>query len=133
MNSSAQTDAIHQVEKVRNRIAIFLVGSFVGALITFTFVGIPADNKDIITYMVGQLSGMATMALGFYFVNKIGQDAADAKRMENTGKALEAIQAVAANTGAPTAPDAEAAAAAAAQQTADAAQDEAAAIAGERG
>lgn len=91
--------AIEQIERVRNRIAVFVVGAFVGALVSFTFKAIPAENKDIITYMVGQLSGMATMALGFYFVNKIGQDAADAKRADNTGKALEAITTVAQNAG----------------------------------
>lgn len=94
-------DALHTIEKVRNRIAIFLVGAFVGALVVFTFVGIPKDNKDIVTYMVGQLSGMATMALGFYFTNKIGQDAIDAKRSDTTGKLADAVVAVAAGSGGP--------------------------------
>jgi drug/metabolite transporter (DMT)-like permease len=95
MTTPAQTSAIEQIERVRNRIAIFIVGSFVGALMVFTFWTIPEGNRDIVTYMVGQLSGMALTALGFYFVNKIGQDAADAKRADNTGKALDAIKTVA--------------------------------------
>lgn len=85
-----------RVDRTRNQIAFFLVGAFVGALVVFTFRGIPADNKDIITYMVGQLSGMATMALGYYFVNKIGQDQLDATRAESTGKMADAITSVAA-------------------------------------
>jgi hypothetical protein len=36
--------------------------------------------------MVGQLSGMALTVLGFYFINKVGQDALDATRTANTGK-----------------------------------------------
>lgn len=94
-------DALHTIEKVRNRIAIFLVGAFVGALVVFTFVGIPKDNKDIVTYMVGQLSGMATMALGFYFTNKIGQDAIDAKRTDTNGKLAEAVITAVNATGGP--------------------------------
>lgn len=82
------------IDQIRNLLAFFLVGSFVGALVTFTFVGIPIAAKDIITYMVGQLSGMATMALGYYFTNKIGQEQLDARRSETTGKLADAMQAV---------------------------------------
>lgn len=87
--------AHERVDRTRNQIAFFLVGAFVGALVVFTFRSLPEGNKDIITYMVGQLSGMATMALGYYFVNKIGQDALDAARSENTGKMADAITSVA--------------------------------------
>lgn len=85
----------------RNVLAFFLVGSFVGALPLFVFWGMPNTSKDIVTYMVGQLSGMATMALGFYFTNKAGQDTLDAKRAESTGKMADAIVAAAASTPAP--------------------------------
>lgn len=91
--------AIDQVEFMRNLLAFLLVGAFVGALMVFTFVSLPSANKDVVTYMVGQLSGMALTALGFYFVNKVGQDAIDAKRTENTAKALDAIKATAEATG----------------------------------
>jgi hypothetical protein len=83
--------AADEVERMRNLLAFLLVGSFISVLPVLTFKTIPALNKDIITYMVGQLSGMATMALGFYFVNKVGQDAVDAKRVENTGKLADAV------------------------------------------
>lgn len=98
MTEQTRTDALHTIEQVRNRIAVFLVGSFVSTIPLFVFKTIPADNKEIIVYMVGQLSGMALMALGFYFSNKIGQDALDAKRSETTGKLAEAVVAVAATT-----------------------------------
>jgi hypothetical protein len=86
------------IDKVRAYLAIFLVGAFVGSLMVFVFVGIPTDNKDIVTYMVGQLSGMTTMALGLYFSNKIGQDTLDAARSETTNKLADAVVAAASST-----------------------------------
>jgi hypothetical protein len=83
------------VDRTRNALAFFLVGSFVGALVTFTFKTIAPENKDILTYMAGQLSGMATMALGFYFTKGAGQDQLDAQKTENTGKLAEAMTATA--------------------------------------
>lgn len=85
-------------ERTRNRLSGFLVISFVGVLPFLLFKTIPTANEQIITYMVGQLSGMATTALGFYFVNKVGQDALDAQRSDNTGEAFKAIAAVAATS-----------------------------------
>lgn len=78
--------AVDQIEQMRNLLAFLLVGAFIGAMGAFTFIAIPAGNKDVITYMVGQLSGMALTVLGFFFINKVGQDALDATRAENTGK-----------------------------------------------
>jgi hypothetical protein len=80
-----------QIEFMRNFLAFILVGSFIGVVPLFVFVAVPEQNKDIIVYMVGQLSGMALTALGFYFVSKVGQDALDATRAENTGKMAEAV------------------------------------------
>lgn len=86
---------LDQIEWMRNLLAFLLVGAFIAAAMVFTFVAIPADNKDILTYMIGQLSGMALTALGFYFVNKVGQDAIDAAKTENSAKAFDAIRATA--------------------------------------
>ncbi len=82
----------------RNWLAFFLVAAFVSVLPLLIFKTIPADNKEIIVYMLGQLSGMATMALGFYYLNKAGQDALEATKADNTGKAFDAITAAAAST-----------------------------------
>lgn len=99
--------AIEQIEWMRNLLAFMLVGAFISMLPALMIIAIPSENKDIINYIAGQLSGMATLALGFYFVNKVGQDALDAKRTENTKTALEAIKetAKAASTGAGTSGD----------------------------
>ena len=88
-------DPLARIEGMRNILAFLLVGAFIAALPVFTFITIPKENEQIITYMVGQLSGMALTALGFYFVNKVGQDAIDATKSENTAKAFEAITATA--------------------------------------
>lgn len=85
------SDPLAQIERVRNILAMSLIASFVGALIALTYRAIPKENEQIITYMVGQLSGMATMALGFYFVSQVGKDALDAQKVGNTTKALDAI------------------------------------------
>jgi len=91
MTVKQKDDAIDRIEKMRNLLAFMLVASFVtGGGLMFNFV-IPEANKEIVTYMVGQLSGMATMALGFYYVGKVGQDALDATRAVNTGKMADAV------------------------------------------
>lgn len=118
------------IDRTRNGLAFFLIGSFVGAVISLTFRAIPSENRDLLTYMIGQLSGMATMALGFYFTKGAGQDSLDAARTENTAKALDTVKAVAENTAAP-APAA--AAAAAADEVAGAAVTAAAEIKGDEG
>ena len=124
----SQHSPLDKIETVRNTLAILLVMSFICTVPLFIFKTIPEANKEIVTYMVGQLSGMALTALGFYFVNKVGQDALDAQKTANTGLALEAITATAHAASAP----ADEAATVAARQTADAAQAEADAIAGDK-
>lgn len=92
MSNRQKRNAIEHIEFMRNLLAFLLVGAFIGAMGAFTFFVIPEANKDILTYMIGQLSGMAITVLGFYFVSKVGQDALDATRTENTGKMADAVQ-----------------------------------------
>lgn len=108
------------LDKQRIWLASGLVCAFNAALWVLLFRAFPEQNKDIVIYMIGQLSGMATMSLGFYFTNKAGADEADAKKTENTGKMAEAITATA-KMAAP----ANVAASEAARATAEAAQDRA--------
>lgn len=77
---------LDQIEFMRNVLAFLLVGAFVGGAGAMFFFAIPEQNKELVSYMAGQLSGMALMALGFYFVDKVGQAALDAKKTDNTGK-----------------------------------------------
>jgi hypothetical protein len=89
------TEEPKDADRFRNLLAFLLIGAFIFTIPLFVFKNIPTENKEIIVYMVGQLSGMALTALGFYFVNKAGQDAIDAKRADTTGKAFEAVTAAA--------------------------------------
>lgn len=110
-------------ERFRNWLALCLIVAFVAILPLLVWKTIPDTNKEIIVYMIGQLSGMATTAIGFYFVSKAGQDALDSKRAENTGKLADAV--VAAAQAVPPAADPGKAAAQAAGEVADAATDRA--------
>ena len=88
-----------------------------------TMVGSPVALRAIRSGIC-QLSGMALTVLGFYFVSKVGQDALDAKRTENTARAFDTIkETVKAGAGADGVGEA-------AQDTADAAQDQADVIKG---
>lgn len=82
-------------DRFRNLLAFLLIGAFIAVLPLLVFKTIPTDNREVIVYMIGQLSGMATTALGFYFVTKAGQDALDTKRSETTGKLADAVVAAA--------------------------------------
>lgn len=89
--ATKRKDAIDLIEWMRNLLAFLLIGAFIGAMAAFTLLPVPDENKDILTYMIGQLSGMAITVLSFYFVNKVGQDAIDAKRTDNTSKLADAV------------------------------------------
>lgn len=116
-------------DRFRNFLAFFLISAFIGMLPVLIFYPMPDGNKEVIVYIIGQLSGMATTALAFYFTQKAGQDALDAKRTDNTAKALDAMKAVAENTGTSSTPP-EVAAGQAADKVADAAADKAQEIKG---
>jgi hypothetical protein len=83
------------LDKQRIWLATGLITAFCACLLVLLFKAFPPENKDIVIYMIGQLSGMSTMALGFYFTNKAGQDAQDEKKTDNTRAAFEAIAATA--------------------------------------
>lgn len=85
-------------DRFRNLLAFLLIGAFIFVLPLLIYKTIPVDNKEIITYMLGQLSGMATTAVGFYLTVKAGQDALDNKRSETTGKLADAVVAAANST-----------------------------------
>lgn len=89
------THAQMWIDRTRNALAFSLIGAFIGAIVALHFRAIPSTNKDLLTYMLGQLSGMALMALGYYFTKGAGQDVLDASRTANTAKSLDTIKAIA--------------------------------------
>jgi hypothetical protein len=70
-----------------------VVGSFVGSIPALFFIPMPTVNEQLITYMIGQLSGFAGGVIAYHYASKAGEHALDAKRADNTGKALEAVTA----------------------------------------
>lgn len=48
-------------------LALLLVIAFLLAGLALFRWAVPADNRELLTYMLGQLSGMVTTALAFYF------------------------------------------------------------------
>lgn len=79
-------------DQVRAILALFLVGSFVGMVPLFVFWGMPETSKEIVTYMMGQLSGMALMLLGNYSSKNAGEDTLNEKRLENQSEAIKAVK-----------------------------------------
>lgn len=82
-------------ERIRALLAFLLIGSFISTLQLLMFKNIPAANKEIITYILGQISGMTTTALAFYYTKGVGQDDLDTRRTETTGRLADAITATA--------------------------------------
>lgn len=103
-----------------NVIGCSLVFGFLGALAALFIIPIPAPNKELIIYMLGQLSGFAGGIVAYHYTSKAGEKELDAKRAENTGKLTDLASAALAS-----APANGNAAADAADRTADAARDEA--------
>ena len=60
---------------MRGFLAILLVLSFQVALAALFKFTVPETNRDMVIYMLGQLSGMVTTAIAFYFAtSKSSQD-----------------------------------------------------------
>lgn len=54
-------------DPMRHALALLLVLAFQIALAALFRFQVPDSNRDMVTYMLGQLSGMVTTALAFYF------------------------------------------------------------------
>ena len=47
-----------------------LVAAFIGAIVMLSFREIPRTNEQLLTYMLGQLSGFVAAAVGVYFARR---------------------------------------------------------------
>lgn len=75
-----------------NVIGCALISGFLGSLAVLFIIPIPPQNEQIITYMVGQLSGFAGGIVAYHYTLTAGQKELDAKRAESSGKSAEAIK-----------------------------------------
>ncbi len=66
-----------------------LIAGFLGALAALFVVPIPEANRDLVTYMLGQLSGFAGGIIAYHYASKAGDRDLDHQRADNTTKALE--------------------------------------------
>ena len=48
-------------------LAFILVSAFIGSIIMLSWREIPKSNEQLLTYMLGQLSGFVAAAVGVYF------------------------------------------------------------------
>lgn len=74
-----------------NVIGCALISGFLGALFALFIFPIPAENEQIVTYMIGQLSGFAGGIVAYHYTMSAGQKELEAKRADNTARAFEAI------------------------------------------
>ena len=52
---------------MRGALAVALVVAFCAALAALFWLAVPESNRDMVTFMLGQLSGFAATALAFFF------------------------------------------------------------------
>ena len=105
---------------LRDAIGIALIAAFIGSAFVLFWKEIPRSNEQLISYILGQLSGFVSAIVAFHYVTKAGEKELDAQRVDNTSKALDAIKAAASST-----PGKDNGAAEAADDVADAAVDKA--------
>lgn len=56
-----------KTETMRNVLGGFIAGSFASSLAALYLLPIPAANKDLIVFMLGQLSGFMGAVMAFHF------------------------------------------------------------------
>lgn len=65
--ANARAALVESKSHVPQALTAGLVGAFVATVLLLVFYEIPVTNKDIIVYMIGQLSGSFTAAVAFWF------------------------------------------------------------------
>ena len=90
---------------VRDLIGLFLIVAFIGAMVALLWKAIPTENEQLLSYMLGQLSGFVSGVVGFWYISKAGEKELEEKRADNTNKALDAIRAAQASPAVEPPPD----------------------------
>jgi hypothetical protein len=73
----------------RDALGLLLVGAFIVATGWLLHRGIPEQNKELVSYMLGQLSGFVAGVVAYHYITKAGEKELDQAREANTGKALD--------------------------------------------
>lgn len=80
------------IRLLANVIGCSLVSGFLGSLAALFVIPIPPENKELIIYMLGQLSGFAGGIVAYHYTSKAGEKELDEQRASNTGKMADAIK-----------------------------------------
>lgn len=80
-------------------IGLSLISGFLGALFGLFIVPVPTENRELVIYMLGQLSGFAGGVVAYHYTMSAGAKELDAKRTHNTTVALEGLAAAAKGNG----------------------------------
>jgi hypothetical protein len=57
-------------DQIAGILAFFLTSAFIGAIVMLSWRAIPSSNEQLLTYMLGQLSGFVAAAVGVYFARR---------------------------------------------------------------
>lgn len=55
---------------IAGALAFFLTLAFIGSIVMLSWREIPKSNEQLLTYMLGQLSGFVAAAVGVYFARR---------------------------------------------------------------
>lgn len=70
---AATVEAVSKMKKsdiIGGILAGVLVAAFIGAIVMLSWREIPKTNEQLLTYMLGQLSGFVAAAVGVYFARR---------------------------------------------------------------
>lgn len=85
-----------------NVLGAALIVGFIGAVVALFIVPIKGANKELLSYMLGQLSGFAGGIVAYHYTMNARQAALDNQRTETTGKLVDAVIASTGKTSDPT-------------------------------
>lgn len=57
-------------DQLAGALAFILTSAFIGAIVMLSWRSIPSSNEQLLTYMLGQLSGFVAAAVGVYFARR---------------------------------------------------------------
>lgn len=76
----------------RDWLAAGLTFAFISVIVSLLFKSFPSDNRELLVYLVGQLSGFVGTALALYFGANKHDEQATEQRAEERGKTLDTIK-----------------------------------------
>lgn len=92
VNKATEVKPATHINTFRDRLAIIAMGAFIGSFVMIMFKTPAKDTKDIIVYMVGQISGIALTVMTYYFGRSQGEDKRQADSNAIQQKQVDALK-----------------------------------------